>query len=173
MKDAAEPDIAVAAAIVREMCRQVGATFIIDDHVAIARTVGADGVHLGKNDMPPAQARRLLAPHQQIGGTANTFEDIERLCCEGVDYIGLGPFRFTQTKKDLSPVLGLDGYRSILSRCRAEGYAVPIVAIGGIAVDDIPAILATGVSGIALSGTILSAPDPVEETSRILKIVER
>ena len=75
---------------------------------------GADGVHLGKNDMSPSDARKILGNGYIIGGTANTLDDIERLIKEGVDYIGLGPFRYTETKKNLSPILGIDGYKKIL-----------------------------------------------------------
>lgn len=173
MKEAAEAEIVETALEVKALCRKKKATFIVDDHVEIARYVGADGVHLGKTDMSPTDARRLLTPQQLIGGTANTFEDVERLAGERVDYIGLGPFRFTRTKARLSPILGLEGYASIVEQCRTCGIRIPIVAIGGITVDDIPAILQTGVSGIALSGAILTASDPVEETNKILNIIEK
>ena len=88
----------------------------------------------------------------------------------GADYIGCGPFRFTTTKKNLSPVLGLEGYRSIVLQMKEKGIDLPIVAIGGITFEDIPAIMETGVNGIALSGTILQAADPVAETKRIVNL---
>ena len=88
----------------------------------------------------------------------------------GADYIGLGPFRFTTTKARLSPVLGLEGYRDIMSRFRRLSQ-LPVVAIGGITPDDIPAIMQTGVTGIALSGTILGADDPVKQTENIIKLL--
>ena len=91
----------------------------------------------------------------------------------GADYIGCGPFRFTTTKKNLSPILGLEGYRHIITRMKEEGIRLPVVAIGGITCDDIPAILQTGVSGIALSGSILRAENPVEETRRIVALTGR
>ena len=87
----------------------------------------------------------------------------------GADYLGIGPFRFTTTKKNLSPVLGLEGYSSILSQMKEANIEIPVVAIGGITFEDIPAILHTGVNGIALSGTILGADNPVEETRRIIE----
>lgn len=156
---------------IMEACRETHATFIVDDHVEIVRELGADGVHLGKNDMPVAEARRILGPAKIIGATANTFDDIIRAWHDGADYVGLGPFRFTTTKKNLSPVLGIEGYRSILDRCRAEGISLPIVAIGGIMPDDIPPIMATGASGIALSGCILNASDPILRTKEIINIL--
>ena len=124
---------------------------------------GADGVHLGKNDMPVDEARKMLGRNRIIGGTANTFEDVERLSRQGADYIGCGPFRFTTTKKNLSPVLGLEGYRSITAQMKAHDILLPIVAIGGILHQDIPAIMQTGVTGIAVSGAVLNAENPVEE----------
>ena len=92
---------------------------------------------------------------------------------QGADYIGLGPFRFTQTKRNLSPVLGLEGYRTIMERCRNAGIALPVVAIGGITAADVENILATGVTGIALSGALLQAENTLEETQRIINIINR
>ena len=108
-----------------------------------------------------------------MGGTANTFEDSERGAGQGADYIGLGPFRFTQTKRNLSPVLGLEGYRTIMECCRNAGIALPVVAIGGITAADVENILATGVTGIALSGALPQAENTLEETQRIINIINR
>lgn len=170
MKEAPEAEVEAEAIRVRDLCRKYGATFIIDDHVALAKKVQADGVHLGKNDMPIEEARRILGDAFIIGGTANTFEDVKRHWQAGANYIGCGPFRFTTTKKNLSPILGLEGYRQILQQMKAAGITLPVVAIGGITNEDIPDILQTGVSGIALSGSILRAENPVEEVRRILSL---
>ena len=170
MKEASEAEVEAEAIRVRDLCRKYGATFIIDDHVALAKKVQADGVHLGKNDMPIEEARRILGDAFIIGGTANTFEDVKRHWKAGANYIGCGPFRFTTTKKNLSPILGLEGYRQILQQMKAAGITLPVVAIGGITYEDIPDILQTGVSGIALSGSILRAENPVEEVRRILSL---
>lgn len=172
MKDAPAEEIIVCAEEVLPLCRRHGAKFLLDDHVELVRQLGADGVHLGKNDMPVDEARTILGPDIIIGGTANTIEDIIRLHKQGADYIGCGPFRFTTTKKNLSPILGLDGYKSIVLKMKELGIDLPIVAIGGITVEDIPAVMGTGVSGIALSGAILGAPDPVEMTARIIETID-
>ena len=121
--------------------------------------------------MPIAEARKILGNDFIIGGTANTFEDVQMHYAAGANYIGCGPFRFTTTKKNLSPVLGLEGYRNILNRMKEADIQLPVVAIGGITYEDIPEIMQTGVSGIALSGTILRADNPVEETRRILGLL--
>lgn len=171
MKDTPEEAIEPVALEVQALCRQYGAAFIIDDHVELVRKLHADGVHLGKNDMPITDARRILGDEYIIGGTANTFEDVGMHYESGADYIGCGPFRYTTTKKNLSPILGLEGYASIVRRMKEAGMRLPIVAIGGITVADIPAILQTGVSGIALSGTVLHAANPVDEMSKIMQII--
>lgn len=172
MKDAPAEEIIACAEEVLPLCRRHGAKFLLDDHVELVRQLGADGVHLGKKDMPVDEARKILGPDIIIGGTANTIEDIIRLHKQGADYIGCGPFRFTTTKKNLSPILGLDGYKSIVLKMKELGIDLPIVAIGGITVEDIPAVMETGVSGIALSGAILGAPDPVEMTARIIETID-
>lgn len=168
MKDASEVDFLLAAKQIGAMCKEYGATFILDDHVEWVGITGADGVHLGKNDMPVDEARNQLGANRIIGGTANTFEDVERLWRQGANYIGCGPYRFTTTKKNLSPVLGLDGYRHIISKMKAHDINIPVVAIGGILQPDIKDVMATGVSGIAVSGAILNAENPVEEMKRFI-----
>jgi len=169
MKDASQEEIESMAHPVQELCRRYNAVFIIDDNVALVKKIGADGVHLGRNDMPVDEARRILGPDYIIGGTANTFEDVCRLHQAGADYIGCGPFRYTETKKNLSPILGLQGYRDIVGQMRQQHIDLPIVAIGGITLPDIPEILTTGVTGIALSGVILNASNPVDMMKQVVK----
>lgn len=171
MKEATEAEFMAAAAEIGRLCKEHGATFVLDDHVEWVEKTGADGVHLGKNDMPIDEARKILGNDKIIGGTTNTFEDVERLYRQGANYIGCGPFRFTTTKKNLSPVLGLEGYQHIVDQMKSHGINLPIVAIGGILESDIKSILATGVSGIAVSGGILNAENPAEEMQRFLKLV--
>lgn len=171
MKDASIQDILRIGKEVRRLCDSYQATFILDDHVELVREIGADGVHLGKKDMPVAEARKLLGNDCIIGGTANTFDDVKMHYEASANYIGCGPFRFTTTKQGLAPVLGLEGYRSIIAQMSAEGIDLPMVAIGGITAEDIPAIMQTGVSGIALSGAVLRAADPVAEMKRLTEIV--
>lgn len=173
MKHASETEWMQAGLEVGRLCRQYGATFILDDHVELVKTLSADGVHLGKNDMPIDEARRLLGPGYIIGGTANTFEDIQMHAANGADYIGCGPYRFTTTKEKLSPVLGVEGYRSIITAMKQHGITLPVVAIGGITKSDIPLLMTTGITGIALSGAVLHAPSPVEEMKEILCTLEQ
>ena len=172
MKDADEALLEETAITVQAMCRKYGATFIIDDNVLLAKRIKADGVHLGKKDMPVAEARKILGEQFIIGGTVNTFEDILYHLRNGSpDYFGCGPFRFTSTKKNLAPTLGYEGYRDITRRMRENNITVPIVAIGGICKEDIPSLLDCGIDGIALSGSILNAACPIDEMLEITKII--
>ena len=159
-----------------ELCRQKNGVLCVDDNVDIALEIGADAVHLGKNDMPVDEAWKVVRKaHREkdflIGATTNTFEDIRQAARSGASYIGLGPFRFTQTKKRLSPILGLEGYRRIISQCEEAGIHLPIYAIGGIELEDIPDLMKAGVHGIAISGSIIRADNPAEMTRRILETI--
>lgn len=172
MKGATDEEARPIALKVKKLCKEQNATFLIDDRVQLVKEVGADGVHLGKNDMPIAEARKILGDDFIIGGTANTFEDVKAHYEADADYIGCGPFRFTTTKEKLSPILGLEGYHEIIQKMKAENIDIPIVAIGGITKEDIPDIMKTGVNGIALSGSILNAKDPATETHDIMEMMK-
>ncbi|NPD93059.1 thiamine phosphate synthase [Xylanibacter muris] len=170
MKNATDDEVRQAAGKIMPACKANDAVFLLDDRVELAMELKTDGVHLGKNDMPVDEARRIMGEQFIIGGTANTFEDIERLCSQGTDYIGCGPFKFTTTKEKLAPVLGTDGYRTIMAKMKEKGINIPVVAIGGITFDDIADIMQTGIDGIALSGAVLNAGNPVEEMKKIISL---
>ncbi|MBR4046434.1 MAG: thiamine phosphate synthase [Alistipes sp.] len=171
MKDANEEDMEHTAIVVQKMCRDYGATFIIDDNVALAKRIGADGVHIGKNDMPVAEARKMLGEGYIIGGTINTFEDILLHLDGKPDYLGCGPFRYTTTKQNLAPTLGYEGYKLILRKMQESNIYTPLIAIGGIAKGDIPLLLECGVKGIALSGSILNSKNPIKEMTDIVNTI--
>lgn len=166
MKDADHDEITARGKKMAELCRRYDAVFIVNDDPGVAALTGADGVHLGKNDMAPDKAREMLGNGMIIGATANTIEDILVLNSIPVDYIGLGPFRFTPTKKNLSPILGFEGYRNIVSEMRRRNINIPVVAIGGIVSEDIDSVMDTGVTGVAVSAGIADVPD-VQAESRI------
>ena len=175
MKDVSETILEHHALIIQEMCKEYGATFIIDDNVHLVKKINADGVHLGKNDMPITEARRILGDDFIIGGTVNTFEDILKITNSQrpmVNYFGCGPFRFTHTKQKLSPILGIEGYKEIVKKKLEQNIDIPIVAIGGITNADIPHILETGIDGIALSSSILKAENPIEEMKNIVSTIK-
>ncbi|CAM1335009.1 thiamine phosphate synthase [Tenacibaculum aestuariivivum] len=135
----------------RELTAHYQTRLIINDYYKVAKEVNADGVHLGKKDDCPLKVRAYLGKFYAIGGTANTLEECKVLLDKKVDYIGLGPFRFTETKKNLSPVLGTSGYKKIVEELQTE---TPIIAIGGITLDDVAEIVQTGIYGVAVSGAI-------------------
>ncbi len=169
MKDATDEEVRNVALELIPMCRETDTFLIIDDRVAVVNDLKVSGVHLGKEDMDPMEARELLGPHAIIGVTANTADDIIKYKGKDLDYVGLGPFKFTTTKKNLAPQLGIDGYRDIVQKVRDAGIEIPIVAIGGITVDDIEPLMATGINGIAMSGAIINAPDPMLYTSSVME----
>lgn len=146
-------ETAIAA---KKICQNYGAKLTINDNVQVALESGADGLHLGKEDLKPSEARAIVGDII-IGGTANTWQDVLRLSKEPIDYIGLGPLRYTSTKEKLSPILGLEGYQEILDKMKVAKINLPVYAIGGVGLEDITALLATGVRGIAVSGLITNA----------------
>ncbi|MDB5271665.1 MAG: thiamine-phosphate pyrophosphorylase [Chitinophagaceae bacterium] len=157
------------------ICQQYHALLIINDHVHIALAVNADGVHLGKEDSSPADAKILLGPSKIVGGTANTLEDIEQLAQANVDYIGLGPYRFTKTKDKLSPVLGVEGYVNILLSMKQKNIAIPVIAIGGIQSEDVEDLMQAGLHGVAVSSAIthsMNKQDAVQSFYSSLKTKE-
>ena len=171
MKDASAEVIVCRGKEMLALCRKRRAVLVVNDAPQLAVAIGADGVHLGQADMPPIEARRIIGDGAVIGSTANTFEQIAARNDGETDYVGLGPFRFTTTKKNLSPVLGTEGYRTILGRMRTENIPLPVVAIGGIELPDIPQIMRTGVDGIALSGAIARADSPATTTANFLNAI--
>lgn len=171
MKDASAEVIVCRGKEMLALCRKRRAVLVVNDAPQLAVAIGADGVHLGQADMPPIEARWIIGDGAVIGSTANTFEQIAARNDGETDYVGLGPFRFTTTKKNLSPVLGTEGYRTILGRMRTENIPLPVVAIGGIELSDIPQIMRTGVDGIALSGAIARADSPATTTANFLNAI--
>ncbi|MFC3198460.1 thiamine phosphate synthase [Parapedobacter deserti] len=149
--------------------KRYNAKLIINDDVHVALAADADGVHIGARDMHPSDARHMLGPNKIIGCTANTLDDVLRLSQYDIDYIGVGPFRFTSTKEKLSPVLGREGIHRIVAAARIHGVCLPIIAIGGIMPRHIAAVMETGVHGIAVSGAICGADDPSAASQAIMK----
>ena len=170
MKDATDNKFLSIGRKVAELCRRYNATFLLDDRVHLVAELGANGVHLGKNDMPISEARRILGNEKIIGGTANTFADVQHLAAQGADYIGCGPFRYTPTKRNLAPILGLEGFQNILKQMQQAGISLPLIAIGGIVSTDIAALRDIGVNGIAVSGAVLGAADPIKEMKKLIEI---
>ena len=156
MKDVLEEQIIEEALKIIPVANAHNAILLINDNPYIVLKTNAHGVHLGKNDISATEARQILGDKFIIGGTANSLEDIFTLMENGVDYVGLGPFRFTTTKKKLSPILGKEGYEQIMTGLNDRNIHFPIIAIGGIVDSDIESLKQTGIHGIALAGAIVA-----------------
>jgi thiamine-phosphate pyrophosphorylase len=172
MKDASDDDIRQVVKEVKPLCDKAEAFLLIDDRVELATELNVSGVHVGKTDMHPSKARLAVGPGAVVGVTANTIDDIVAVRSLDIDYIGLGPFRNTVTKENLAPILGTDGIKAIISEMKQKQIEIPIVAIGGICLEDTRAIMETGANGIAVSGSIVNSTNPLETTRRFVEILK-
>lgn len=163
-------DTAVRAETLRRLRRELGddALIMVDDDTEAARLAGADGVHLGVGDMPTAAARRILGPAPLIGRTAHNLQEALIPDAREADYLGVGPYRFTRTKEKLASLLGAEGLTALLAGAREAGMNLPVTAIGGIEPSDVKAVLDAGADGVAVSGAINRADDPVQATRAFL-----
>jgi thiamine-phosphate pyrophosphorylase len=165
LKNVSEKKLLKIATTAREITSHFQTRLIINDNYKIAKEVKAEGVHLGKTDSCPTVARKHLNTWQIIGGTANTLQDCETLINKEVDYISLGPYRFTTTKDSLNPVLGLYGYKAIMEALKTE---TPIIGFGGITTEDVIDILETDIAGIAVSLAITQNFDSIKIFNQLL-----
>jgi thiamine-phosphate pyrophosphorylase len=149
------------------LCEKYKSILIINDSPQICLESGANGVHLGLKDCHVSEARKLLGEYAIIGGTANTPEQARQRKSEGCNYIGLGPWRTTQTKENLSEILGETGIKNVVDL----NLKIPIIAIGGIALQDIEKIIPLGVQGIAVSSGIVAAENIKEAFKKYLEQV--
>lgn len=134
---------------------------IVDDRADVAAAIDALGVHLGRNDLPAAIARRILGIDGLIGGTANSLDEALAVARTPVDYLGVGPVFGTRTKADPAPELGLETLAAI-----AAAVPLPVIAIGSITAARIPEVMATGVHGVAVVSEVVCAADPAAATRR-------
>lgn len=162
MKQASEVEMLNTAYILKEECDKYGAKLIVNDNADLALKIGANGVHIGQNDEAISIVRNKIKENQIIGMTCNTKEQILKAIEQKADYIGLGPYRFTNTKQNLSPILGIEGYRNL-------DCDIPIYAIGGIRLEDVEKLSQTKVYGIALSSLILEGKEPEKKVKEIRK----
>ncbi|MDB6170418.1 MAG: thiE [Verrucomicrobia bacterium] len=136
------------------ICHGRGAICIVNDSVDIALAAGADGVHLGKLDLEWREARRRLGAQRLLGGTVNNAVDVARVqTMDCLDYVGVGPLRFTATKQKLPPILGLSGVQNLILQLNG----LPAWVIGGVEAADLPAVRAAGAAGVAVSGALFRA----------------
>ncbi len=153
------------------LCKKYNATFIVNDKIEIAKSLDAHGVHVGQKDLSLIEARKILGAERIIGVSTNNISQIIKAKNESADYVGLGPFQFTSTKKNLNPIIGLTGYETILQNSFFTANKIPIVAIGGIQSIHINALKAAGVKGFAISSEISSAKKSFEKTKEMLELI--
>jgi thiamine-phosphate pyrophosphorylase len=165
LKNVSKKEFLKFATAAREITSHFQTRLIINDHYKIAKAIKADGVHLGQSDSCPTIARAYLYNWQIIGGTANTMQDCETLIHKNVDYISLGPFRFTTSKESLSSALGLNGYTVIMEALKTE---IPIIGFGEITAQDVTDLLVTGISGIALAKEITGDFNSIRRFNQLL-----
>ncbi len=146
--------VADATAVVAA-CVANGAQCIVDDRADVTAAAGAQGLHLGKDDLAPVVARRLLGPDILIGGTANSLAEAREVWQRPIDYLGVGPVYGTQSKANPAPVLGIEQLRAIAQEC-----PVPVIAIGSITAARVAEVLDTGAHGVAVISAITCAADP-------------
>lgn len=158
---------------VKEVTDHFGVILIINDSIEIARAVDADGVHLGQEDLHPPEARKILGEEKIIGYSTHSFDELFAAKDFDVDYFGLGPFRFTSTKEKLNPVLGLEGISEIVQQARSHAITKPIIAIGGIRLNDVTELLQTGIDSVAVSSAINLADDAGEMMKRFQRELQR
>ncbi len=153
-KGASTRELLYTAGLLSELCAEVGALFIVNDRVDVAMAAGADGVHLGQDDMPVRTARKLLGKGAVIGASVRTAEEARRAFREGADYLAANLVFATYTKTDLGEPLGLEGVRELKAAA-----PLPLVAIGGIKSSNSGDVLRWGADGIAVVSAIMSAED--------------
>ncbi len=152
---------------VREITRACQVPLLINDRLDLALAVQADGVHLGRDDLPVSEARRLW-PEGILGYSVNRIEDLAVAATASVDYVGVGPVFPTATKRDTGPVLGLSGLREIVREAR-----VPCVAIGNMSLANAAEAVAAGAAGICVISTVFKADDPARAVAALRREIER
>lgn len=168
-KDASAREMAELAKRVLDETRTAGALLFINDRVDVALAVGADGAHIGNDDLPLPAARRIAPPGFLLGRSVDGVEDAIRAASEGADYLGAGPVYATGSKADAGPVMGLEGIR----RIRPAVGKVPVIGIGGIDAGNAGAVIEAGGDGVAVINAVMRAEDPRAATERLLAAVRR
>jgi thiamine-phosphate pyrophosphorylase len=159
-------EVYTLAASLAPLVQHGGGCFIVNDRCDIALAVGADGVHLGQQDLPLADARMVVGQQMLIGLSTHTLEQAVQAEIDGADYIGFGPIFATTTKSDPDAVVGLEGLRQVRARVR-----LPIVAIGGITTHIAGDVVRGGADGVAVISAVMAAPDPASAIADLVRAV--
>ncbi|MEJ6980955.1 thiamine phosphate synthase [Pedobacter sp. P351] len=154
------------------ICDDWGATLIVTDHAHLLDQADIQGVHIEDMEADFTTFREQIGSEKTLGASANTFEDIQRIAASGVvDYIGCGPFSLTDTKPNEYAILGIEGYKSLSDKIRGAGIEIPVLAVGGVRIEDVDAVMKTGVYGVAISAAVNKSDNPVSAFKEIYKKV--
>ena len=156
------------AETIMQLCRDANVTMIVDDRIDIALAVDADGVHLGQSDIPLPVARKLLGAQKLMGGSATDFDELRKVIEGGADYVGFGPVFGTMSKENPGNPRGISFMKEVVERS-----SIPVVAIGGIKLNYVKELFATGIHGIAVISAICCEPDPAKATQRFLTAIKK
>ena len=162
-KTASDDAVAAQVEVLLRALRPLGVPLLVNDRVEVAWATGADGVHLGQDDASPAEARARLGDRAIIGLSITDVLQLDAASVLAASYLGVGPWFPTATKPDHDPPLGIERARTIVARARR-----PCLAIGGIDAQRAPAVLATGVAGLAVVSAICGRPDPEQAARELL-----
>jgi len=168
-KEASAREMAELGRRLLELTRAAGALLFVNDRVDVALAIGADGAHVGSDDLPVPAARQIAPPGFLIGRSVDRAEEVPAAIAEGADYIGAGPVYPTGSKPDAGPVMGIDGLRQV---CAAAGDS-PVVGIGGINGENAEAVVAAGAVGVSVISAVMQAEDPAAATGSLLAAVQR
>ncbi|MGM9476353.1 thiamine phosphate synthase [Pedobacter sp. GSP4] len=157
---------------IAETCDDWGTTLIVTDHIHLNGKADIQGFHIEDMDADFTKLRELVGPDITLGGSANTIENLIRMAKEGADYIGLGPFALTETKPNNYDRLGITGYQNIIGALKKQAVNIPVLAVGGIKIYDVEALMQTGIYGVAVSGAINFADDFEEAYQDFYTIVK-
>jgi thiamine-phosphate pyrophosphorylase len=164
LKHAPSRELLAVAEAIQRLAQGVGARFLVNDRADVARAVGADGVHLGQDDLPVAAARRVLGPGAVVGVSTHDLDQAREAAAAGADYVAVGPIYATVSKEKALPPRGLELVRVV----RAALPATPLVAIGGITAETAPAVRAAGADAVAVIGALTRAPDVAAAVRELL-----
>jgi thiamine-phosphate diphosphorylase len=167
LKTTATGDLLATAHAIRDLTAAAGATFIVNDRADVARACGADGVHLGQDDLPVAAARTVVGPGPLIGLSTHSETQLADARSAGADYLAFGPIFATTSKSAADPVLGCERLQIVRGLT-----TIPLVAIGGLTAVTAPAVLAAGADAVAVIAAIVRAPDVERATAELLALVE-
>ncbi|WP_282941674.1 thiamine phosphate synthase [Paenibacillus sp. RC67] len=152
--------------LLRDLCRQYGVPFLVNDRVDVAILLDADGVHVGQDDIPGQEVRKLLGDNKIIGISAGSMEEAEWAMSQSPDYLGIGPVYATSTKQDAGDAIGTTLIREIANR-----WPVPMVGIGGIQDNNAASVIQAGAHGVAVVSAITKNSKPEDATARLKQIV--